>query len=88
MERANIRQRYRNRVRACRLLAQVVSEAELSRRTKIARTTISALEHNRRFLPIEYALLIREALGCSLDDLYELTAPQDVVPKISRVGTA
>ena len=88
MDRVIIRQRYNNRVRRCRLLAQVVSQAELSRRTGIARTVISALEHHRRFLPIEYALLIKEALGCSLDDLYELTAPQDVVLKISDVGTA
>jgi transcriptional regulator with XRE-family HTH domain len=69
--RSAIRVRYRNRVRQCRLRALVVSEAELSRRTGIERTTLSALENNRRFLSVEHALLIKETLGCSLDDLYE-----------------
>jgi transcriptional regulator with XRE-family HTH domain len=49
----------------------IISEAELARRTGIERTTLSALENNRRFLSIEHALLIKEVLGCSLDDLYE-----------------
>jgi len=55
----------------------VISEAELSRRTGIERTTLSTLENNRRFLSIEHALLIKEALGCSLDDLYEPILPLD-----------
>lgn len=68
---SEVRTRYRNRVRECRLRGLIISEAELSRRTGIERTTLSALENNRRFLSIEHALLIREILGCSLDDLYE-----------------
>lgn len=73
--RSEIRSRYRNRVRQCRLRGLIISEAELSRRTGIERTTLSALENNRRFLCIEHALLIKEVLGCTLDDLYETIPP-------------
>lgn len=59
---------YRNRVRDCRLKALV---ADLANMTGISRSTINALENNRLFLSSPYALLISEALGCSLDDLYE-----------------
>ena len=62
---------YRNRVRECRLLAMVPTEQELARRTGISRNTISAIENNRLFLSSPYALLLTEALGCRLDDLYE-----------------
>lgn len=75
--RSEVRARYRNRVRECRLRGLIISEAELSRRTGIERTTLSALENNRRFLSIEYALVIREVLGCSLDDLYEQVLPSE-----------
>ena len=68
--RTEVRSRYRNRLRECRLKGLIISEAELARRTGIERTIISALENNRRFLCIEHALLIKEILGCSLDDLY------------------
>jgi len=69
--RSEVRSRYRNRLRECRLKGLIISEAELARRTGIERTIISALENNHRFLCIEHALLIKEVLGCSLDDLYE-----------------
>jgi transcriptional regulator with XRE-family HTH domain len=75
--RSEIRTRYRNRLRECRLRGLIISEAELARRTGIQRTTLSALENNRRFLPIEHALLIREVLGCTLDELYERVAPAE-----------
>ena len=75
--RSEMRARYRNRVRQCRLRGLIISEAELGRRTGIERTTLSALENNRRFLCIEHALLIREVLGCSLDDLYDRVPPSD-----------
>src|SRR3989304_6089412 len=68
--RSEIRSRYLNRVRECRLRGLIISEAELSRRTGIERTALSALENNRRFLFIEHALLMKDVLGCSLDDLY------------------
>ena len=67
--RAEMRTRYCNRVRECRLRGLIISEAELSRRTGIERTTLSALENNRRFLCIEHALLIKEVLGCSLKSI-------------------
>lgn len=66
-----IKARCRNRLRKCRLRAEISSQGELARRTSIDRTTISALENNRLFLSIHYALLLKEVLGCSLDDLYE-----------------
>jgi transcriptional regulator with XRE-family HTH domain len=69
--RSEVRTRYRNQVRECRLRGLITSEAELARRTGIERTTLSALENNRRFLSIEHALLIKEVLGCALDELYE-----------------
>lgn len=69
--RSEIRLRYRNRLRECRLRGLIISEAELARRTGIQRTSVSALENNRRFLAIEHALLIKEVLGCTLDELYE-----------------
>ena len=75
--RSEVRARYRNRVRECRLRGLIISEAELSRRTGIERTTLSALENNRRFLSIENALLIKEVLGCSLDELYEQVLPSE-----------
>lgn len=62
---------YRNRVRQCRLRAMVAKQGELAKMTGIARSTLSALENNRLFLSSPYALLIAEALGCGLDDLYE-----------------
>ncbi len=81
----DVRARYRNRLRECRLRGLIVSEMELARRTGIERTVISALENNRRFLSIEHALLIREVLGCALDDLYEEVLPTQK-PDFSRKG--
>jgi len=63
--------RYRNRLRECRLRSLISTQMELARKSGIDRTTISALENNRLFLSIHYALRLREVLGCSLDDLYE-----------------
>lgn len=62
---------YRNRLRECRLRSLISTQVELARKSSIDRTTISALENNRLFLSIHYALRLKELLGCSLDDLYE-----------------
>ncbi len=70
-----IRNEYRNNVRACRLRAEVPKQEVLALKTGIPRSTISALENNRLFLSAPYALLIKECLGCSLDDLYEKQQP-------------
>ena len=85
--RSEVRCRYRNRLRQCRLRGLIISEAELARRTGIERTILSALENNRRFLGIEHALLIKEVVGCSLDDLYEPVPPCEkaAVPGERRV---
>ena len=68
---ARVSRQYRNRVRECRLRAMVATQEELASLTGIPRTTLSALENNRLFLSSGYALLIAQALGCKLDDLYE-----------------
>jgi DNA-binding XRE family transcriptional regulator len=75
MKNMSQRMTYRNRVRECRLRALVGSQTELARLTGIDRTTISHLENQRLFLSIRNALVIKEALGCSLDELYEKVAP-------------
>ena len=61
---------YENRVCECRLRAMIAKQGDLARKTGISRSTINALEKNRIFLSSSYALLISEAIGCSLDDLY------------------
>jgi len=68
---SKVHSQYRNRVQHCRLHAGIAKQETLARRTGIPRTTLSALETNRLFLSSSYALLIRDELGCSLDDLYE-----------------
>jgi len=62
---------YQNRIRSCRLRAEIVHQSDLSRRTGISRSTLNALENNKLFLSSTYALLISETLGCKLDDLFE-----------------
>ncbi len=68
---ARVARLYQNRVRECRLRNMVAKQESLARMTGISRSTINALENNRLFLSSHYALLIAEALGCRLDDLYE-----------------
>ncbi|MEJ5377079.1 MAG: helix-turn-helix transcriptional regulator [bacterium] len=65
-----VAKQYHNRVRECRLRAMVAKQEDLAKMTGISRSTINALENNRLFLSSPYALLISEALGCKLDDLY------------------
>ena len=62
---------YRNKVRECRLRAMLPKQEDLVKLTGISRSVISALENNRLFLSSPYALIIAEALGIKLDDLYE-----------------
>lgn len=69
---AQVKKRHRNRLRQCRLRALVATQQELARLTGVDRTTISAIENNRLFLSSPHALVFRDALGCSLDDLYEV----------------
>lgn len=67
-----VTQQYRNRVRDCRLRALIPKQETLASMTGISRSTINALENNRLFLSAPYALLIKQALQCKLDDLYEI----------------
>ena len=66
---------YRNRLRECRLKAMIAKQEDLSKLTGINRTTKNALENNRIFLSSHYALLISDALKCSLDELFEKLEP-------------
>ena len=68
---AQVKRKYRNRLRKCRLRAMIATQEELAKLTGIDRTTISAIENNRLFLSSSYALIFKEVLGCSLDDLFE-----------------
>ena len=70
-----VHSQYRNRVRECRLRAMIAKQEVLALRTGIPRTTLSALETNKLFLSAPYALLIRDVLGCTLDDLYGRREP-------------
>jgi len=84
---ARVSRQYRNRVRECRLRAMVATQEELASLTGIPRTTVSALENNRLFLSSGYALLIAQALGCKLDDLYEeRTATRALMAKGGPIG--
>lgn len=62
---------HRNRVRKRRLAAMITKQLDLAHLTGISRSTINAIENNRQFLSASHAILIAEALKCSLDDLYE-----------------
>ena len=66
-----VRNRYKNRVKQCRLKALVETQADLAKLTGISRSTLNNIENNKIFLSSYYGLLIAEALGCSLSDLYE-----------------
>ena len=68
---SRITKQYRNRVRSCRMRAEVATQADLAGMTGLSRSTINALEKNRLFLSSHYALLIAAALNCKLDDLFE-----------------
>jgi len=66
-----VAKQYRNKVRDCRLKALMAKQEDLAKLTGISRSTINALENNRLFLSSPYALLIAEALGCGIGELYE-----------------
>lgn len=68
---AQVKKTFRNRLRKCRLKALIATQEELAKLTGIDRTTISAIENNHLFLSSSHALIFKEALGCSLDDLFE-----------------
>ena len=62
----------------------VPTQEDLSKLTGINRAAISGLENNRLFLSSPYALLISEALGCRLDDLFEKRDPVEGVRESRR----
>ena len=76
--------RYRNRIRELRRRAGIDSQSELGRRAGICRTTLCALENNRKQLSIHHAMRIKAALGCRLDELYEDTSRPMRGPETGR----
>ena len=81
---AQTKRKYRNRLRKCRLRAMIATQEELAKLTGIDRTTISAVENNRLFLSSPYALIFKEVLGCSLDDLFEQVDGKTKTENIGR----
>jgi len=75
-----VAKQYHNRVRDCRLRALVAKQEDLAKMTGISRSAINALENNRLFLSSPYALLIAEALGCKLDELYSKRKAKGSLP--------
>jgi transcriptional regulator with XRE-family HTH domain len=73
----SVPRRYRNNVKACRLRHGVDSQKRLAYMTGISRSVVSLLESDRQFLSATNALRIRDALGCRLDDLYELVSDDE-----------
>ena len=65
-----VQNRYKNRVKECRLAALIETQAELAKLTGIPRANLNNIENNKNFLSSYYALLIADALGCSISDLY------------------
>jgi ribosome-binding protein aMBF1 (putative translation factor) len=67
-----IKTKYRSRVLECRLKAGIAKKKDLAKKAGIPPTILSELESGRLFLSSTYALRLREVLGCSLEDLFEL----------------
>jgi len=66
-----IKRKYRNRVLHVRLKAGIKTQKELAKLTGIRPSILCEIESNKAFLSTPYALRIKEALTCSLDDLFE-----------------
>lgn len=54
-----------------RLKEARMSQQELSEKIKMSKTQISDYIHNRRKMSLSTAKTIAEAVGCTIDDLYE-----------------
>ncbi len=78
--------RYASSLRAARMQAGVRTQQELSELTGIPRQTINEIENGKAFLSIAIALRVREALECSLDDLYvRRAAPEREAARVAML---
>lgn len=65
-----VRQRYQCNLRLLRLRKGIPSVAMMARIAGLPRSTLSDYERHKRLPCIQHGLLLMEALGCRLDDLY------------------
>ncbi|MEM9839924.1 MAG: helix-turn-helix transcriptional regulator [Pseudomonadota bacterium] len=66
--------RLRNRVRELRFFADEMTQAQLAEQVGVTRQTIAAIEKNRYSPSLETALLIAEAFGKPIDEVFSLAA--------------
>lgn len=50
-----------------------LSQTALSQKSKVGQSTISNIERGRHIPKVDIALLLAEALDCTVEDLFELT---------------
>ncbi|MBU4335117.1 MAG: helix-turn-helix transcriptional regulator [Actinobacteria bacterium] len=67
--------RVTNRIRALRVEAGEMTQAELARRIGATRQTVIAIEHGRYSPSLEMAFQIAAVLGRPLDDVFQYEAP-------------
>jgi len=66
-----------NRIRALRLAAGGMTQAELARRLGVTRQTVIAVEHGRYSPSLELAFQIARVFGVPLDDVFRYEAASD-----------
>lgn len=69
--------RVTNRIRALRVEAGELTQAELARRIGVTRQTVIAIEHGRYSPTLELAFQIAHVLGRPLDDVFRYDAPDE-----------
>lgn len=67
--------RVTNRIRALRVEAGEMTQAELARRIGATRQTVIAIEHGRYSPSLEMAFQIAAVLGRPLDDVFQYEGP-------------
>lgn len=71
--------RVRNRLRQLRQ-ERGLSQQELAERAGVTRQTVSGIESGRYLPTVPVALRLARALGCRVEDLFDLEAPADPLP--------
>ncbi|MCL3860634.1 helix-turn-helix transcriptional regulator [Actinotalea sp. K2] len=67
--------RVTNRIRALRVEAGEITQAELARRIGVTRQTVIAIEHGRYSPTLELAFQISHVLGRTLDEVFQYDPP-------------
>ena len=68
--------RVTNRIRALRVEAGEITQAELARRIGVTRQTVIAIEHGRYSPTLELAFQIAGVLGRTLDEVFQYEPPE------------